>query len=435
MILAVAWNRLMNLRRDRAAFVLAFVLPVAFFSIFAGIFAGSGRAMTRKVSLVVVDEDQSAGSQRFVAGLKAEAGLAVSLKPGDKDAEEHPAGPVYTAATAEQAVRKGDVPVALVIPKGFGERPLSFGPGKERVALRLLSDSSDPIAPQVVFGLIQKVAMTSMPASLARTGMDEVDRWSGGLTPEQKAKMEEVLGAIDRESAPKAMPQAGAATSDGQAGIVAVDIRDIMGEKKRNPTVTFYAAGLGVMFLLFSATGAGGALIEEAESGTLDRILATRVSMTRLLLGKLVYLAGVGIVQLFLMFGWGALLFGIELFTPQHFPGFLIMTVATAIAASTFGLLLASVCRSRMQLVAVANLSILVMSALGGSLYPRFLMPEGMQKFGLITINAWALDGFQKIFWRDEAIWHLWPQVLVLIGLGALFFLIARRVARRWELA
>jgi ABC-2 type transport system permease protein len=135
------------------------------------------------------------------------------------------------------------------------------------------------------------------------------------------------------------------------------------------------------------------------------------------------------------MFGWGALLFGIELFTPQHFPGFLIMTVATAIAASTFGLLLASVCRSRMQLVAVANLSILVMSALGGSLYPRFLMPEGMQKFGLITINAWALDGFQKIFWRDEPLWHLWPQVLVLTGLGALFFLIARRVARRWELA
>jgi|KBSMisStandDraft_5_1062788.scaffolds.fasta_scaffold52779_2 ABC-2 type transport system permease protein len=435
MILAVAWNRLMNLRRDRAAFVLAFVLPVAFFSIFAGIFAGSGRATTRRVNLVVVDEDQSAGSRRFVAGLRAEAGLAVSLKPGDKDAEEHPAGPAYTAATAEQAVRKGDVPVALVIPKGFGARPLSFGPGNERVALRLLSDSSDPIAPQVVFGLIQKVAMTSMPASLARTGMEEVDRWSGGLTPEQKANMEKVLGAIDRESAPGSVTRTPAAASGGQAGIVAVDVRDIVGEKKRNPTVTFYAAGLGVMFLLFSATGAGGALIEEAESGTLDRILATRVSMTRLLLGKLLYLAGVGIVQLFLMFGWGALLFGIELFTPQHFPGFLIMTVATAIAASTFGLLLASVCRSRMQLVAVANLSILVMSALGGSLYPRFLMPEGMQKFGLITINAWALDGFQKIFWRDEPLWHLWPQVLVLTGLGALFFLIARRVARRWELA
>ncbi len=216
-------------------------------------------------------------------------------------------------------------------------------------------------------------------------------------------------------------------------GLVAVDVRDIVGENKRNPTVTFYAAGLGVMFLLFSASGAGGALIEEAESGTLDRILATRVSMTTLLLGKLVYLAGIGVVQLILMFGWGALVFGIDLW--NHIPGFLLMTVATAIASSTFGLMLASVCRSRMQLVALSNLSILVMSALGGSLFPRFLMPEKMQKIGLVTINAWAFDGFQKVFWRDEPLWSLWPQVLVLTGLGVVFFLVARRVARRWEVA
>jgi ABC-2 type transport system permease protein len=185
------------------------------------------------------------------------------------------------------------------------------------------------------------------------------------------------------------------------------------------------------MFLLFSASGAGGALIEEAETGTLDRILATRVSMTRLLLGKLLYLAAVGVAQLLLMFAWGALVFGIELL--PHVPGFLIMTVATAVATSAFGLMLASVSHSRMQLVAISNLSILVMSALGGSLFPRFLMSEKMQKIGLVTINAWALDGFQKVFWRDEPVAGLWPQVLVLTALGAVFFLAARRVARRWE--
>jgi linearmycin/streptolysin S transport system permease protein len=432
MIFAVARNRLMNLRRDRAAFVLAFVLPVAFFSIFAGIFAGSGRASTRKVSLIVVDEDRSAGSQRFVEGLKAEAGLSIGMKPGE---ESDPKGPYYTAASAEQAVRKGEVPVALIIPRGFGERPIAFGPDAPRVSLKLLSDSGDPVAPQVVNGLVQKVAMTSMPSALARSGMSEVDRWSGGLTPEQKTRMETALGELDRESARARAAGGASADANAAGGIVAVDVRDIVGEKKRNPTVTFYAAGLGVMFLLFSATGAGGALIEEAESGTLDRILATRVSMTKLLLGKLVYLAGVGIAQLVLMFTWGALVFGIELFTPTHLSGFLIMAVATAIACSTFGLMLASVCRSRMQLVALANLSILVMSALGGSLFPRYLMPEKMQKFGLITINAWALDGFQKVFWRDEPFASLWPQVLVLTGLGVLFFLVARRVARRWETA
>jgi ABC-2 type transport system permease protein len=195
--------------------------------------------------------------------------------------------------------------------------------------------------------------------------------------------------------------------------------------------VTFYAAGLGVMFLLVSASGAGGALIEEAESGTLDRILSTRVSMTKLLLGKLLYLSGVGLAQLTLMFVWGAVFFGLELWS--HIPGFVVMAVATALACSAFGLMLASVCRSRMQLVALSNLAILLMSALGGSLYPRFLMSEKLQKIGLVTLNAWALDGFQKIFWRDEPLLAIGPQVAVLAALGIAFFLVARRVAERWE--
>jgi ABC-2 type transport system permease protein len=425
MILAVAKNRLMNLKRDRAAFTLAFILPVAFFTIFAAIFAGAGRSATRKIEVAVVDEDGSEASRQFVSGLRGEAGLTVETRPG-----ADPNGPLYTADGAEQAVRKGEVPVALIVPKGFGEHAIAFGPGANRATLRILADSSDPIAPQVVNGLVQKVAMTSMPAAMARSGMAELEKWSGGLTPEQRSRMEEAIGAIDRprEGGARASSAAGV-----NAGLVAVETRDVVGEKKKNPTVTFYAAGLGVMFLLFSATGAGGALIEEAESGTLDRILSTRVTMTPLLLGKLVYLAGVGVVQLSLMFVWGALFFGLELW--NHLPGFFIMTVATAAVSSAFGLMLASVCRSRMQLVALSNLSILLMSALGGSLFPRFLMSEKLQKIGLVTLNAWALDGFQKIFWRDEPVWSIWPQVTVLVALGVLFFLVARRVAERWEAA
>jgi len=430
MILAVAKNRLFNLRRDRAAFVLAFVLPVAFFTIFAAIFSGSGRSSTRRIPLAVVDEDGSEGSRRFIAALRGEAGLDPRTAPEAKDAAVAPAP--YTAAAAERAVRAGEVPIALIIPKGFGERPIVFGPGADRPTLRVLADSSDPIAPQVVQGLLQRVAMTAMPGAMARGGMEEVDRWSGGLTPEQKARMEDALRSLDAQPPPGQAEAPRPASRAGQ-GLVAVDVRDVVGEAKRNPTVTFYAAGLGVMFLLFSATGAGGALIEEAESGTLDRILSTRISMTRLLIGKLIYLTGVGVVQLVLMFVWGAVFFGLELV--PHLAGFAVMTVATALASSAFGLMLASVCRTRMQLVAVANLSILLMSAIGGSFYPRFLMSEKLQRFGLLTLNAWAIDGFQKIFWRDEPAWSVWPQVLVLVGCCVLFVAVARRVARKWELA
>jgi ABC-2 type transport system permease protein len=387
MILAIAKNRLWHLRRDRAAMVLSFVVPIVFFSVFAAIFGrGTGRSITNPVVVAIVDEDGSEGSRHFISALSGETALRVLAAPSKKA----DSASSFTAATAEAAVHAGDFPVAVVVPKGFGERPIRFGPSGDHPQVLLLSDPSDPIAPQVLAGLVQKVAITAM------------------------------LGATS--SAPD---------SGGQAGLVEIVRRDVVGEKKKNPMVAFYAAGIGVMFLLFSAAGAGGALIEEAETGTLDRILSTRVTMTRLLAGKLVYLAGLAATQLLIMFLWGSLAFGLEM--RGHWPGFLIMTVATSLAASTFGLLLASVSRSRMQLVALSNLTVLVMSALGGSMFPRFLMPEVMQKVGLVTLNAWAIDGFQKVFWREEPISHLAPQVAVLCGIAILFFLLARRVARRWE--
>ncbi len=424
MIFAIAKSRLWNLRHDRAAFVLAFILPIVFFSIFASIFGrGSGRSATPRVRVAVVDEDQSPRSRRFVAALEGESALNVQeARKSASGASER-----YTAATAEAAVRAGDLPVALVLPKGFGQAAIHFGPATDRATLALLSDPSDPVAPQVLAGLLQKVAMTAMPDAMARGGIEALDHWGGHLTDEQRRSLEENV----RQLGERPLPGGGVAGPDQPSGLIEVTRRDVLGQKKGNPMIAFYAAGLGVMFLLFSAAGAGGALIEEAETGTLDRILATRVTMSRLLAGKLVYLAGIAAAQLTVMFLWGALVFGLSM--RGHWTGFFIMTVATALAASTFGLLLAALSRSRMQLVALSNLTVLAMSVVGGSMFPRFMMPEVMQKIGLLTLNAWAIDGFQKVFWREEPLTHLWPQVLVLLGIAALFFALARRIARRWE--
>ncbi len=426
MILAIAKSRLWNLRHDRAAFVLAFILPIVFFSIFASIFGRStGRSATARVRVAVVDEDQSPRSRRFVAMLKAETALKIQEGPDARPGTEA----TYTAGTAEAAVRAGDLQIALIVPKGFGEGAIRFGPGAERAKVALLSDPSDPIAPQVLAGLLQKVAMTAMPDAMARGGIEALDRWGGHLTDEQRRSLEENVRRL--EEAPVASGGAAGASEDQGSGLVDVTRRDVLGQKKGNPMIAFYAAGLGVMFLLFSAAGAGGALIEEAESGTLDRILSTQITMSRLLAGKLVYLAGIAAAQLTVMFLWGALVFGLSM--RGHWIGFFIMTVATALAASTFGLLLAALSRSRMQLVALSNLTVLAMSVVGGSMFPRFMMPEIMQKIGLLTLNAWAIDGFQKVFWREEPLTHLWPQVLVLSVISVVFFALARRIARRWE--
>ncbi len=155
--------------------------------------------------------------------------------------------------------------------------------------------------------------------------------------------------------------------------------------------------------------------------------------MNGLLAGKWMFITLLGMMQLTVMFVWGRLVFGLDLF--HHVPGFLVMTAFTAAAAAGFGLLLATIARTRAQLSGIGTIVILTMSSLGGSMFPRFLMSETMQKLGLLTFNAWALDGYLKVFWRDAPVWRLWPQLVVLTLLAAAFMALARVFARRWETA
>jgi ABC-2 type transport system permease protein len=340
----------------------------------------------------------------------------------------------YTAASAESAVRSGDVPVAVVIPKGFGQTAFHFGPqdpSTPRVAVQILADSGDPVAPNLVAGLLQKAAMVGMPDVMAQTGSAYFEQYAGGFTPEQRVRIDAALEQI--RANPNVTASGGADSGPSMSGVVPMTVRDILGEHKKNPMIAYFAAGMGVMFLLFSVSGAGGTLLDEAESGVLDRILSSRVSMTNLLLGKLLYLSTLGVAQLTVMFAWGAVVFKLELL--QHLPGFFTMAIVTAVAAGALGLLLASICKTRAQLGALSTMVIMLMSSMGGSMFPRSMMPAAIQKVSLVTFNAWAVDGFQKVFWRDLPLYQLWPQVLVLVCAAVAFFLAARRVSRKWEIA
>jgi ABC-2 type transport system permease protein len=375
-ILRIGW---ISLRRDRVAQAMSFLLPLIFFSIFAMVFGGQ-RKGAPQVTLVVVDDDRTDASRRLVAALEAEKVLRVwttqrqTHEPFDRRA-------------AEGLVRAGDAPVALVIPAGvaaaFGYQGAAAGP-----KLALLADVSDPLASQIVQGLLQKVLMTSTPGAPAQ---GEAERFT---------------------SSP-------------------FEIVDVMKSRGGVDLISFYAAGTAVMFLLFSCSAGAGTLLDEVDSGTLERVLTSRLGMTGLLIGKWLFLSAQGFLQIVVMFVWGALVFKLRLL--EHVPGFLAMTLVTATAAAGFGLVLATAAPTRAQLGGLSTIVILVMSAVGGSMFPRFLMSATMQKAGLLTFNAWALDGYIKVFWRNEPVVALWPQLAVLAALTVVFLGIARLLARRWE--
>ncbi len=402
-----------SLSRDRVAQAMVFVLPIVFFSIFATIFGRQGSDATSRVRVGVVDEDRSDMSAMLLEALRADEGLEVrdsSRAGGEGGGPRVP----LTRERATELVRGGTLPVAVVLPKGWGATFPNLGGGG--VKADVLADVSDPVARHMVVGILQRSA-----AVVLRGGPDPPAAGGAGRGGE--------LGS----AAPGGAGSPAGAAPDPLA-LVATRVVDVMGDPARpGRMVSFYAAGVAVMFLLFSCAGAGGALLDEQESGTLERVISTRAGMNGLLLGKWIHITLTGVLQITVMFLWGMAVFRLDLL--PHLPGFAVMTVFTAASAAAFGLVLATASRTRQQLMGIANIVILSMSALGGSMFPRFLMSAGMQKMGLVTFNAWALDGYLKVFWRDLPIVSLAPQVGVLAGLTIVFLTLARWLARRWEAA
>ena len=444
MIQTVVKIHWLNLKRDKVALVLTFILPLTFFSVFATIFGGmggggGGSAGMPTIDVVVVDQDGSDVSGKFLARLSVEPALDVATAP-DSTAET-PLPEAYSLEDAKRLVREGDFPVALVLPVGFGDAFGDFSGAGEPV--ELIYDAADPIARHSVNGLLQAAAMGTAPDLLMKRGLAMLEAEGGALTAEQRRAVNQASAFLQREDS--ADGGSGDSFSGGLVQVAARDVRSFdtlepQEEKPQRSIVAYYAAGIGVMFLLFSMAGAGGALLEEEESGVLERLLVSNVPMSRLLLGKWLFFTAMGLTQVVVMFVWGAVAFGLDLWIPRRLFAFAAMALVTAGAAAAFGIVLATACRSRAQLSGTSTVVVLLMSAMGGSMVPRFLMPDFMDVTALFTLNGWALDGFLKVFWYDDpkatvaqSIFALAPQLAVLSGITVGFLALARVLARRWE--
>src|SRR5277367_5042322 len=148
MIMPIVRTSLIALRRDRGARALSFILPVAFFTIFALIF-GARRDTLPRVAVLVVDEDHSTASQKLVKSLEDERSLNAYTRPAAKDGVEQPD---FAADSAETEVKEGHVSVALIIPHGYGKDAVSSSTTQNHTAITMLKDSSDMVAPQVIVG-------------------------------------------------------------------------------------------------------------------------------------------------------------------------------------------------------------------------------------------------------------------------------------------
>src|SRR5207245_10263059 len=103
----------------------------------------------------------------------------------------------------------------------------------------------------------------------------------------------------------------------------------------------------------------------------------------------------VWLAQVTLLFAFGDLSFGMRLGDQPL--GLVLITMGAVSAALGLGVLIAGIARTDQQVTGFGTLLIITMAALGGSMVPRFVMPDTMRTIGLITPHAWSVAGYLAV--------------------------------------
>jgi ABC-2 type transport system permease protein len=169
-------------------------------------------------------------------------------------------------------------------------------------------------------------------------------------------------------------------------------------------------------------------LIEERNAGIVDRLAVGPAGTDVVVIGKFLFLTAQGLVQVSLIFVVASFAYRVAFWErPLEWAA---TTLSASAAAAGLGLLVASACTTRQQAQTVSTFVVLVASAIGGSMVPRFMMPPWLQDIGWYTPNAWAIEAYHGVLWRGEALGALLVPLAALLALACTGLLLALLVSR-----
>ena len=329
------------------------------------------------VPTVVADEDRTPSSRAIAADLTA--GDAFDL-----------VGTVDTGEEAARLVARGEVPLALVIPRGFGEGQRTG----EKVTLQALVDGGDSNR-----AIVAQNAITSF--AMARAAGDAEAQLA-------------VLSA-----------------SRGQA--ISVPRVTVEPRILYNPTLNsriYFVPGVAATLLLIVTlvTSAGG-LTREKEQGTLEQVLVSPVRPEILILGKTLPYGLIGLVDLGYVLAVGAWVFDVPLrgsLVLIFFAGALYMLTTLGV-----GLLVSTAARTQQQAFMGAMFFIMPAVLLSGFMTPVENMPSWLQPLSGFTPVRHFVEVMRAVLLKDAGWSDLSAQLVALGGMGVAIYAAAAYLLRR----
>jgi ABC-type multidrug transport system permease subunit len=367
---------------DQRSVILTFLLPFILISLFAFAYGSIGGydGRSEPVKLLVSDLDQTLSSKEIIYKIDSLQDIKIIVSDSVK---------------SKELVIKGKFACALLIYKGFQDSLLAG----RATPIELVFDRSR----EMEIGILQqKLIITLMSSASQIIVKKSIEKY-----------LQDQFPAIDESTTDKILKTA----IKKENNTPAIKWTPLVGMKNDTKLGLIQAvAGTAILMLLFSVAGVGTSILEEKENGTINRLLYSPLKGSSILYGKMLFAFFISILQLTAMFLFAWLIFNMDL--SVNIPGLILMIIATSFAVSSLGIFLAAVAKTRQQAQNLSTIIILVMSAIGGSMIPLFIMPSILQKIALLSVNYWGIQGFYDLFWRVLPLKEILPKILVLMSIG-----------------
>jgi ABC-2 type transport system permease protein len=426
-LLAMIRKDLLLFFTDRRSVIVSFVVPIAIASFFGAVFASGGQnRQPARIAIAIIDHDGSAISKAVLAGAETDKNLKIAT-PTDEEARE--------------SVRKGKTAVAVIIPKGFGDASgqAFFGDG-EKPVLTLLHDPSRTIELAMVRGVMTQHVMEAVSKEMfgGDQGRQVIEKTlpqiqaSTSMSADRKRELVALLGSVQKYYGDR--PASGTEGRPERRGItMPYTVNEEAMTAGSNIAYNGYAhsfAGMAIQFLLFAMANMGIDMLLERQRGLWARLRSAPVSKLTLLAGKALSGTIISLAVLLVSFAFAMIVFSVRI--QGSAIGFLGISLACALMASTFGLLVAALGNSPATARGVTTLAVLMMVMLGGAWVPTFIFPAWLQQLTMIVPVRWAVDGLDAMTWRGIGFSGALVPMLVLVGFAALFAAVAAS-RFRWE--
>ena len=193
-----------------------------------------------------------------------------------------------------------------------------------------------------------------------------------------------------------------------------------------NLTTAWFTSVMGIInnITMLAIILAGAAVVREREHGTMDHLLVMpltpfEIAMSKVWANGLVITIAVGVSLYFVV----RTLLGIPIV--GSIPLFMVGVVIYLFFACAIGIFIGTVARSMPQLGLLYMLIYMPMNMLSGSNTPLESMPPWLATVMQASPSTHFVAFAQSILYRGAGFDVVWPQFLIVAGVGGLFFLLA----------